>query len=324
MRPAHSPLTLIGMHLANPLPIVCIGGAVVDRKHRLKGPLALASSNPASAVTGFGGVARNVAELLARLGAQVSLAAAVGDDAAGRDLIRHTAASGVEMSLTVAQPGVATAEYLAILAHDTGDLILGSAAMEQAEQAMDGRINAVLAALPRSCIIFADANLSPATLARVAAHATREECLLALDGVSVAKAPRLPANLAGVRLVVMNRDEAAASSGMKGGAATLAAALVRRGAACAIVTAGAEGATLADADGIRHAPASPVAAVDVTGAGDSLVAAILWRMSLGETPDQALPWGMAAAAAAISSPASVHPGMSAAFLAERVSRMPRP
>ena len=53
--------------------LTCVGGAVVDRKYHLLRPAVAGTSNPARAVTGFGGVARNVAETLARLGVAVSL-----------------------------------------------------------------------------------------------------------------------------------------------------------------------------------------------------------------------------------------------------------
>ncbi len=52
---------------------LCIGGAAVDRSFRLVGPAVLGTSNIASSDSGLGGVARNVAESLARLGARTAL-----------------------------------------------------------------------------------------------------------------------------------------------------------------------------------------------------------------------------------------------------------
>ena len=51
----------------NPVSVICIGGAAVDRKYRAVEALTPATSNPASGTTSFGGVARNVAENLANL-----------------------------------------------------------------------------------------------------------------------------------------------------------------------------------------------------------------------------------------------------------------
>src|ERR1044072_9628730 len=63
--------------------VVVIGGANVDVKVRSLAPLAYRTSNPGHAHTSPGGVARNVAENLARLGTPTHLIAAVGQDPAG-------------------------------------------------------------------------------------------------------------------------------------------------------------------------------------------------------------------------------------------------
>jgi pseudouridine kinase len=304
-----------------PPPIICIGGALIDRKHRLKAAAVHGSSNPSVAVATFGGVARNVAEVLARLGADARLAAAVGDDAGGRDLLAHAQAAGIDVSACTVMTGEATAEYLAILAPETGSLVIGSSSMDGAERHMERHVDDLLEALPADCLLFADANLTGATLETLARHARSAGLPLVLDAVSVAKAKRLPADLGGAALVVMNADEAAACLGLAGEPAALAHHLHRRGAGAAIVTAGEKGAAIADAAGVTHLPATPATVVDVTGAGDSLTATVLWRMSLGETPRQALPFGLAAAAATVSTAASVHHALSPGFLQAAVSRI---
>ena len=57
-------------------PVVCIGGLNIDRKLRLLAEALPASSNPCEAHETPGGVVRNVAENLARLGLPVALVAA--------------------------------------------------------------------------------------------------------------------------------------------------------------------------------------------------------------------------------------------------------
>jgi pseudouridine kinase len=58
------------------------------------------SSNPGTLRTSHGGVGRNVAESLARLGARVSLCTALALDANGRGLLDHSQRQGIDMSLT--------------------------------------------------------------------------------------------------------------------------------------------------------------------------------------------------------------------------------
>ena len=56
------------------------------------------TSNPASAGASFGGVARNVAETLARLENAVALVSRVGDDAGGAALVSALGALGCDVA----------------------------------------------------------------------------------------------------------------------------------------------------------------------------------------------------------------------------------
>ena len=75
-----------------------------------------------SAARATGGVARNVAENLARLGVRTQLIAAVGRDAPGEWLLRETAASGVDLR-SVVRTGGPTGSYTAVL-DDRGELLV--------------------------------------------------------------------------------------------------------------------------------------------------------------------------------------------------------
>ena len=60
---------------------------------------------------------------------------------------------------------------------------------------------------------------------------------------------------------------------------------------------------LATRDGVWQAPALDVpAATGTTGAGDCFLAALVWALDRGDTPPEALRWGMAAGAAALLVP----------------------
>src|SRR6478736_5628356 len=67
-------------------PIVCLGAANLDRKLRSNATLKMGTSNPARQDESFGGVARNIAENLARLSTPVSLITVIGDDTSGKAL----------------------------------------------------------------------------------------------------------------------------------------------------------------------------------------------------------------------------------------------
>ena len=68
--------------------IVCIGGANTDRKARSNQKVRLYSSNPVKTTEVCGGVARNFAENLSRLGYNTSLMTSIGDDKEGNWMLR--------------------------------------------------------------------------------------------------------------------------------------------------------------------------------------------------------------------------------------------
>src|SRR5688500_15492896 len=77
--------------------VVVVGGANLDIKARSAATAILGTSNPGSGSMAAGGVGRNVAENLARLGTPTYLIAAVGDDPMGERLLADTASAGVRL-----------------------------------------------------------------------------------------------------------------------------------------------------------------------------------------------------------------------------------
>lgn len=71
------------------------------------------------------------------------------------------------------------------------------------------------------------------------------------------------------------------------------------GAATVVVTCGSRGAWLATAEGTVMVPAAPVRAVDTTGAGDSVMAALVSRLLVGSTAGRAADLGFALSVAGL-------------------------
>ena len=76
-----------------------------------------------------------------------------------------------------------------------------------------------------------------------------------------------------------------------------AADWVNMGVACVCVSMGPEGAVLVTKDGAVHAPAIPAEGGSTVGAGDALVAGLIYGYLKGEGPEEALRCGVAAASA---------------------------
>jgi pseudouridine kinase len=205
-------------------------------------------------------------------------------------------------------------EYVAILAAQSRELVMAVVAMDEAEALMDREAGRMAARAKPGAILFADANLSNRALRDVIMAAQEKHHMLAIDAVSIPKAKRLPQNLEGIGLVFMNADEAAAYLGQSASPAQMTLGLVARGAAAAVVTNGEQGAWCANSTALTHQLAFKTIVEDVTGAGDSLIAATLWRLGKGDTLEAALAYGVLAASLTTESRESVHPSLSPGFL----------
>jgi len=297
--------------------VLCIGGATVDRTYRLAGPPRFDTSNPAEGRRGYGGVARNVAENLARLGATVGLITAVGGDPSGRALAAALASNGADTRGVAEVPGASTAEYAAILTPE-GDLTFGLADMA----ILDTLTPAVLAThaplIAAAEWVFADCNLPAASLAALAQRSfSGASYRLAVDAVSVEKSARLPQRLDGIDLLVLNRAEAEAVLARTGPISSSpevdAVALCQAGCDVVVLTLGAAGAVAASREGTVRLEAVPVRTVDVTGAGDALVAATLYGLVAGASLVEAVALGCRAAAHTVAHLGTVSPGLAAAL-----------
>jgi len=298
--------------------IVCIGGAAVDRKYRGMATIRPGTSNPVVSERSFGGVARNVAENIARLGTQVSLVSMVGDDANGRALLEDLGRLGVDTRAVALSDRHATAEYVAVLQPD-GELAIGLADMA----ILDGISPALLRRIQSgfgSSWIFADCNLPSETLNDLIELARRHAQMLAVDAVSTPKVGRLPQDLSGIGVFFLNLDEARAYLDRPEIPPEAAAqALLALGAEQVILTLGSRGLIAADPSGIVTVDAIKAEIVDATGAGDALIAATLVALLRDSSLVDAARLGTVAAALTVESHVSVRPDLSLALLEATLS-----
>lgn len=275
--------------------VVAIGGVTTDALFRTERPIEPATSNPAQLVRSFGGVARNVAVTLARLGVPVTLCSAVGDDDDGERALADLSAWGVDASAVVRVRGMRTASYAAICGPD-GTLFAA---------ACDARVFEAIALadaahLDRAAWVFLDANPPPALIAHVLASRAHASWRLALDATSAPKASGLPHDLSAVDVLFANEREASV--------------LGETSPQAAVVTRGARGVTVAQGGRQTMLDAPPAAAVDETGAGDALVAGTLDGLVRGRSLVDAVRAGVRLAARTVEHPGSVRPDLSRAML----------
>ncbi|MBA5688352.1 carbohydrate kinase [Rugamonas apoptosis] len=301
-------------------PIVCIGAANLDRKLRTLAPLRLGTSNPASAEEVFGGVARNIAENLIRLAIPSALLTALGTDAAGRALADHAEAAGIDLRGSLHVADCATGTYTAVLDAD-GEMTVALADMALYDRLTPAFLASRLPQRSAAAMTVADLNLPRDAVALLLADARHEAVPLVIVAVSQPKMARLPADLHGLRLLILNRGELETRVGRALPTEDDVAAACRevqaQGARDVIVTCGGQGVFHTSAGRLAWLPARQVEVVDVTGAGDAFAAAVCWSLYQGSDDlGLACRRGLKVAAMTLESQDTVSPVLAADVLDE--------
>jgi sugar/nucleoside kinase (ribokinase family) len=241
------------------------------------------------------GTAGGTALTLAKLGASVRSAGALGADATGDMLVQLLEKAGVDTRGLVRRTGVATSTSVlpirpngdrpslhllgANITYTAGDLDLTT--LEWADHLHlgapeligDEAVTILRAAKARGCTTSADL-VAPGEL-------------LSLDALG----PML-----GLVDLLLPNDEQV--QGLTGESDVVAAArgLVDAGASLVAVTCGGDGAVVVTATGVARVPAFAVEVVDTTGCGDAFSAGFVTAVALGRTPVEAAVLGSACAA----------------------------
>ena len=288
--------------------VVVVGGTNMDVVARTSAPLVPATSNPGHTRISPGGVGRNVAACLGLLGAPVRLVSAVGDDAFGDEALRVTAACGADVGAVRRVPG-ATGTYTAVL-DDRGELVAAVSDMAVVDQLRLETMHLTDAAL-----VVLDGNLAPDQAARVVAAAAGAGVPVAFEPVSVAKAGRLADLVRDLFLVTPNTDEIAALTGrVPADWRSAVNDLHDRGVEHVWLRQGADGSWMCSrGEEPVHLPAVPTTVVDVTGAGDAMLAAWVAAWLTGADPVEAARLGHRAAAATVESRHTVRPDLAEAI-----------
>ncbi len=293
--------------------VLVLGAASMDIKGRAAGPLVPGTSNHGQVRLSLGGVARNVAENLARLGVPTTLLAAVGDDAFGLEIVQRTAAAGVDTSHVLVLPGQRSATYAAIL-DDTGSMVVSVDDMHICQALTPQFVRAHRALFRQASMIILDANLSPRTLDTVLTLAKPAKVPVCIDPVSIDLAERVRPRLCDYTIVTPNGDEAAvlcdAPVNNLAQAEKAARKLVSCGVKIVVITLGEEGLFYATAEGRGHIPPCRCDVVDATGAGDALTAGVVYGMVNDLPVDECLRLGVSAATITLLSTETVSPEMS--------------
>lgn len=295
--------------------VAVIGGANIDIHGKSNRRLRSKDSNPGTVHTSAGGVARNVAENLARLGVDCRLISAIGTDHHGQMLMRLSREAGIDMQYVHEIASSPTSTYLSVL-DPSGEMEVAIADMSIVDQLSAKRLQVHEAMLQESNLMVLDANLPDDALAWLSS--TFSDKPIFADTVSAAKASRLRPYISSIHTLKTGTAEIealmTAQARTQTQLRTLATRLHEEGVERLFVTRGEQGVfySTSEVRGMRKPTSRRREVRNAGGAGDAFLAALAYAW-LEDWPLQiSMKFALAAAAITLSHRATSCPVLSVA------------
>lgn len=256
--------------------VMVIGGANIDIIGYPTEKILSRDSSPGKITRTGGGVARNIAENLAKLGVPTSFIGAFGDDESGRLLISDLNEKGVKTDESLIIQGKQTSTYVAIL-DDKRDMAFAINDMEIANSITPETLFKKKKKIENSNIVVIDTNLPKQTINYLLKDISQKYYI---DCVSVNKADKIKDVLKYIHFIKANKYEAEFLSDTKivtiEDAKNAAKKLVDLGVTTVVVTLGEEGLVYADKKEIIHLKGTELEIVNATGAGDAFMGGYIY------------------------------------------------
>lgn len=223
-----------------------------------------------------GGKGANQAVAAARLGAEVQFISRVGADAFGDQAIAGYRGDGINTDLIVRDPENATGVAL-ILVDEAGENAISVASGANHAMALED-IERAAAVIREADVLVMQLELPLSVVEGAAEIAAQAGVPVILDPAPAPEKPLPETLLRNITCIKPNASEAGGLTGIRvadeSSARQAAGVLLGMGPSCVIITMGSAGALLADESGVVLVPATPIAAVDTTAAGDAFSGAL--------------------------------------------------
>jgi sugar/nucleoside kinase (ribokinase family) len=243
------------------------------------------------------GSAGGTAVTLAKLGARVSSAGAVGCDELGDVLLELLSGLGVDTSLLVRRQGVQTSASVLPIRPDGSRPAFHVVGANATYSAADAPLQAIAQAgfLHLGAPEFMGGQEAAKILSFAGEHGTVTSAdLLAPGDQASAIAEWLAPAWEHLDYLLPNEEQVLGLTG-SGDLVEGCRELVRQGVGCVAATCGAQGAVVVDDQSVERVGALPVEVVDTTGCGDAFSAGFLRGLSLGRSRRDSAALGCAVA-----------------------------
>ena len=283
-------------------------------------PLNMADSNPGRVAYCPGGVGRNIADNLHRLGTEVRFIGVIGDDPGG-ELIKISSdrmGLSIEHSLFLKSEGQVTSVYIALM-DANGEMKLALADMGIMEQMTTEHLLNKAGIIEESAIVLLDTNLPETIISFILNRFSGTGPLFFLDPVSARKAPKAASRIGFFDTIKLGRMEASVLSGveiprmpsigicgaMMEKLEDAARILVGKGVHRVFITLGKEGVFSASASKSFFTPVRYVEPRNTSGGGDAFMAGIVYGTLRGWDDEKIVSFSLAMSRIAVQSESTV-------------------
>lgn len=300
--------------------IVVIGSTNMDIAGSTLQALVNGDSNPGKIVSSPGGVGRNIAENISRLGKECYLLSVIGDDFAGRTLLSQIKKVGIQAEACHIVKGGSTSTYFSL--HDnSGEMLVAINDMDILHHLTPELLQKNKNLLSHASLIIADCNLSEEALAWVFDNI--HDTPIFVDPVSAFKAHKIKPFLNKIHTLKPNTIEAELLSGIKiqsaADYAKCAAWFHKEGVERLFLSLGANGVFFSDGQIQQHFPTLPTEIVNVSGAGDSMMSGLAFCFLENYSFEDTAKFAQACSAITVSSEHTNHPDLSISLIRQLTS-----
>ncbi|GLC32031.1 PfkB family carbohydrate kinase [Clostridium omnivorum] len=302
--------------------VTVIGGVNIDMVGFPEKQLIVHDSNPGKVKISLGGVGRNIAENLVRLGLHTKLISVVGDDVYGAKVIEEARNLGLDMKDSLVLKGQQTSTYMAIL-DEKGDMSVAIAYMDIYDNLSVDFIKEKKHVVENSRLCIIDTNIPKDVIEYTVT--TNKKTDFFLDTVSTTKAMKVKNLIGYFHTIKPNKIEAEMLSGIEiNTEEDLKRAsyyFLNKGVKRVFISLGEQGVYYDDGTDSRQIKTPKINVVNATGAGDAFIAALAYSHYSDFDIDYSTRFAIGASVLALSHEETINPNMSVENITNRIKEL---
>ncbi len=291
--------------------IVVIGGSNIDILGSPDSTYISRDSNPGTINLSPGGVGRNIAENLARMGITVKLLSVMGNDLYGKLLLQESRSAGIDMNHAMVLENETTSVYLSIL-DENKDMISAVSSMSIVKKIDRAYIKKNNGIITGSSLIIVDANLSEEIIKYIVLKYKHKDIFI--DTVSSTKAEKVKTFIGDFHTIKPNKIEAEKLLGIRintiDDMKKASMIFIDKGVKKVFLTMGNKGILYTDEEQSVFYESKPVKAVNASGAGDAFTAALAYSYMENRSVKETLDFASAASELTVLHSQTINPNIS--------------